>query len=195
MSRYVSVSGVKLFLDISKATDDAWLGTLCDQANAEIEAFTRRKFSASADSTRYFDAVKDTDGLELIFDEDIIQFTSVTNGSSSGGDTVSGAKYTTLPRNHAPYYGIRLLGSKNIAWEFQDDPEDALVVVGRWAYSIAPPGEVTRAATRLVAFWYKQQNTQEDVDRPIVGQGGTMFMPAAMPTDVKAMLRRYVRIG
>lgn len=195
MGRYISVSGVKLFLDISGATDDAHLGRLCDQANAEIEAFTVRKFSASADSTRYFDAIEDTDGLDLIFDEDIVAITSVTNGSTSGGETVSGAKYTTLPRNESPYWGIRLKGSKDVAWEYTNDAEGAIVVVGKWAYSLTPPGDIVRAATRLVSFWYRQQNSQDDIDRPIITADGTAIMPTAMPKDVTSILRRYVRIG
>lgn len=195
MSRYVTVSAVKIALDISGANDDGLLGVLSDMANAEIEAFTRRKFSASADTTRYFDANEDTDGLDLLFDEDLIAVTTVTNGSSSGGDTVSAAKFTTLPVNHTPYFGIRLKGSQDVAWEFFDDPERAISIAGKWAYSILPPKDIVHAATRLVSFYYKQQNTQEDIDRPIVGGDGTIIMPAAMPADVKSILRRYVRIG
>ncbi len=194
MANYVSTSGVKEYLDIDSDTDNLIIGQLATRATALIDAFTDRTFSATADSTRFFDAEKDIDGLQLLFDEDLIQITSVTNGSTSGGETVSGGKYVTLPQNVTPYYGIELLASKDITWEWTTDPQKAISIVGRWAYSLEPPEDIIHVATRLVMWLYRQQVSQEDTDRPLIMSDGTTVMPSALPRDIQMALMPYKRI-
>jgi uncharacterized phiE125 gp8 family phage protein len=193
---YITLPQLKDYLHIEEDTDDVLLTHLIERAQGWIEAYTGRIFEAGADSTRYFDALRDTEGRELYFDADICAITSVTtNADAPGGGTVIPAPdYVTLPRNSAPYYGIRLLGSSAHRWDWTDDPEAGIAVTGRWAYSAAAPADIVQAAARLAGYVYAQKDAQV-YDVTASPETGQMVIPRGMPADVKQILDHYRRLA
>ena len=187
---YATVNAVKRYLGITATTDDVLLYEFIYAAQGIIDNTTGRTFEASADSTRYLDAVADVHGNELWFGGDVCALTTVTNGNSV---VVSSSEYTTMPRNHTPYYAIKLLPSASKTWTYTTDHEGAITVVGRWAYSLTAPDAIKQATTRLAAYLYRQKDNASDLDRTLI-VGNATVLPAQIPSDVKMMLRPYVKV-
>ncbi len=186
---YTTVGAVKRYLGISESTDDELLSELiAAAAQTAIDGFCRRSFEASADSTRYFHARDDVadSGMVLWLDEDLAQITTVTNGD---GVAVGTSEYTTIPRNEVPYYKLRILASSSKAWTYTSDPEDAISIAGRWAYSTTAPDDIVQACTRYTAFMYRAK------DAPLTDvtaiEAGTVIRTPGMPADVKSILMPY----
>ena len=192
---YETLANVKSYLGIasSDTAKDALLTLILDRATQAIEDHTKRVFEATADSTRYFDAIHDIDhkSLTLYLDTDLCAITSITNGD---GTTVTSGQYVVWPRNSTPWHEIRLKRQGGIVWTYDDDPEDAIVVVGRWAYSTGPNSIIKHCTTRLAAYMFRQKDNSGDLDRAMVGEFG-MLLPSEMPKDIEVLLRPYVRLA
>lgn len=189
---YLTSGELRTYLNVDASTDDALLTALIAAAQAAIEKRTHRDFEVSADTTRYL-SMSQTDGLKLILDEDLCQITSVKtnldNGSS--GVTIPSTEYVTLPRNETPYYALRLRSSSDYAWEYTDDPEDAISITGRWGYSVTPPTDIVMACRRLAAYYYRQRDAQV-FDTTAMPDAGVMLIPQGIPRDVDMMLEPYI---
>jgi hypothetical protein len=176
--------------------DDSLIGNLLAGARAFVEspAGAGRRFQVTADTTRRFDALADVDqgGRRLWLDEDLCQITSVTNGD---GVAVPGSAYVTEPRNETPYHAITIKLNSSQIWTYDDSPEGAIVIVGRWGYSTQAPPEIAHATLRLAVWLYRQRaSSSGDVDRPVVTGDGVTILPSAVPADVMAVLRAHRRL-
>ena len=186
---YVTVADVKRYLGISEDSDDDLLYELIAAAQKAIDLYCRRTFEASADSTRYFDySPQCVDGYDLWLDEDLCAITTVTNGDS---EAVASDEYTTLPKNDSPYYAIRILSDSGVYWTYSDEWMDAITIVGRWAYSTTAPDDIKQACKRLAAFYYRQKDAPLSDVTAI--EAGTVISTPGIPTDVRMILRTYVK--
>jgi len=189
--QYCTLAEVKNHLDISSDTDDYLLWVAVCQAQAFIDAQTGRTFEAASDTAKTFDAVRDVDG-RLLYVDDLASITSVTNGD---GTTVTSGQYTTEPRRVTPYYAIRLLSSSGVSWTYTTDPEGAISITGKWAYSVSVPADIVQACKRLAAWLYRQrENRTGDEDRAIIA-GSATILPSQVPSDVMQILRSKKRIS
>lgn len=188
---YTTAANLKVYLGIADVADDALLTTLIAAAQAFIDAYTGRTFEATADSVRKHDAYRDVKGPVLWLADDCSAITSITNGD---GATVAANKYVTEPRNSTPIYAVRLLSSAGVGWVAGTDPENAISVTGKWAWSATAPADIVQACTRLAAFMYRQKDNMGEGDRALIAGGGTV-LPVALPSDVKAMLAPYRRLA
>jgi hypothetical protein len=188
---YTTNTAVKTLLGISAATDDTLITTLIARAQAWIESFCDQVFEAASDSTRKFDAIQDVDGLTLHLDYPLAAITSITNGD---GVAVASTEYVAEPRNRTPYHRIRLLGSKCKYWTHVTDPENAIVIVGKWAFSVSAPADVVQACERLAAYMYRQKDSQV-FDVTADAETGAVTIPKGMPPDVRQMLLPYRRLS
>lgn len=189
---YANLADLKTYLGISGTADDTLLTDLLARAQAIIDAATQRTFEAPTDNTRYLDAVEDVDGPALWVDRagDLAQITSVINGD---GSVVASSEYVTEPRNQAPYYAIRLKADSTVAWTYDDSPENAIAVTGRWAYSVTPPDDIVHACIRLASYLYRQKDNATDLDRPVIA-GNVTLLPAQLPADIQSLLAPYRRL-
>lgn len=190
---YATLAQVKAELGITATTDDTLFNDLIPEAKAAIDLDTGRTFEAAADSTRYFDADRDVcdDRRTLWLRDDLCAITTVTNGDSVA---VSSTERVTEPRNTTPYYAIKLLSSSGKTWTYTDDAENAITIVGRWAYSTTPPAAITRACVRLVAYWYRLKDSQV-FDVTADPESGQIIIPKGLPADVKRILDPYRRLS
>ena len=189
---YASLSDLKAYVSVTDTTDDALLTDFLSAAEKVIDAFTRRRFEASADSTRYFHALDDVQGRTLHLDKDLCAITSITNGD---GVAVTAGQYTTLPKAETPYYALKLLASSGVAWTYDDDPEDAITIVGKWAFSTSAPADVKHATVRLAAFLYRQRdNSDAMAERPFMSADGVLLLPSRLPMDVQELLMPYRKV-
>lgn len=187
---YTTTAAVKAYLGETGADDDDLLDALVEAAQAWIDLHTGRTFEASEDSTRYFDCVRGVvDGRRLWLDRDLCAITSVTNGDSTA---IGATDYATQPRNETPYYAIDLLASKGTYWTFTTDVENAIAIVGKWAYSESAPNAVVQAAKRLAAYMYRQKDANV-FDTTAFPEAGVITVPQGMPRDVRLLLAPYVR--
>src|SRR5690349_17558122 len=110
---YTDYTALKLYANITNSQDDTLLTALIARAQGIIDGYTGRTFEASADTTRYFDAVRDVDGQTLWLDKELAAITTITNGDSQ---VVATTQYTAEPRNASPKYAIRLLPLAGVVW-------------------------------------------------------------------------------
>lgn len=194
MAPYASLVEFKAYAGVTDSSVDALLFDFLNRATRIIDSHCRRRFVAAADSTRRFHALRDVRGLKLRLDQDLASVTSIVNGN---GQTVTAAQYVLLPTNAAgdgkPYYAIQLKATAGIAWEWNDDPEEAIAVTGRWAYCVTPPDDIVQACVRLAHYLDKQKNSAGDLDRPVFLGGSTTLLPSRLPRDIEDMLSPYVR--
>ena len=185
---YCTLAQVKLNLAIPDTTtdDDDLLSAEIIRCQADIDAETYRTFEAAADSTRYFDAIADVDGADLILDADLCAITSVTNGDST---TVTSSQYVTTPRNGTPYRKLSIRSDAGIAWTYSTYHEGSIAIVGKWAYSETVPADIEQMCIRLVVWRYRQrENRAGDEDRTIIA-GNATILPSTMPADIRHKLQ------
>jgi hypothetical protein len=189
---YLDSTALKVYLDIPSGTttDDTLLTALIASAQAAIDAHCRQTFEAAADTTRYFDPTRDVVGPHLYLDAPLCAITTITNGD---GDAVAADKYVKEPRNSTPWHKLTLKSNAGIAWTYSGAPENAIVIVGKWAYSTTAPADIVQATRRLAAWLYRQRDNAFDLDRVVI-TGDTTFVPARIPADVVEMLKPYRRL-
>jgi len=185
---YCTVTDVKTYQGISAAEDDTLISNLIRRAQARIDAYCVRTFEASTNTSKKFDAVSDIDGLTLYLDADLCEIDTITNG-----DGITVTDYVTEPRRYTPYYAITLKASSGIVWDYTDDPEDAITVSGKWAYSEEAPDDIQHACIRLVSYYYKQKDAQV-FDVTAIPGSGEIVIPKGLPADVKQILDNYRKL-
>lgn len=188
---YITVARLKQELDIDSLADDNLLARKIREAQVMIEQATRRTWKATSDTTRRFDAAWDVEGRTLWFPHlDLCAITTVLNGD---GATIAADKYITEPRGETPYYGLTLRASSGLGWTYTTDPEDAIAITGRWAFSVTPPDDIVDAAVRLSAWLYRQRDSSSDFDRVSVGVNGVTMLPASIPQDIRFILEKRTK--
>jgi hypothetical protein len=178
------------YLGISEVGDEVLIAQLIGRAQAAIDRHCNRTFEASANATRYFDAIgPHIVGRALYLDRDLCSVNSVTNGD---GVAVSSTYYKTLPRNDTPYFALQMTTNSPYIWNYSVDWESAIAVSGKWAYSVEAPDDIVQAAVRLAAFYYRQKDAPlQDVTAI---EAGVVVKPLAFPDDVRALLAPYRRV-
>lgn len=193
---YTDAATVKATLGIEDAHDDALLTALIARAQGIIDSYCNRTFEAASDSTRYFDAERciSHDRRTLFLDADLCQITAVINGD---GVTISSDQYVTIPRNETPWYEIRLKWGADSYWTWDDDPEDAISVTGRWAYSVTAPVAIQHACIRLATWLYRQTDTGggSEPGQSRLTAEGIVVVPSALPEDVTSILNPFRRLA
>jgi hypothetical protein len=211
---YTTLAKVKGYLKIpsGETSDDALLTDFVAQAQSVIESMTERKFEASSDTTRKFDAVRYQDYVDITqvaynryydyYDQrvlwfnryDCCQITTVTNGDNT---VVDSSKYVTLPINAVangnPFFAIRLKMNSSVVWTWDDSPDAAISVTGRWAYSITAPTDIAYATMVLAAEMYRKKDNSIDANRTIVTRDG-IISKVSFPEDVMAIIDQYRRL-
>lgn len=190
---YITTAELRTYIGATLTTDDSLIASLIASAQAAVDNYTFRTFEASADSTRYFTVGVDTYGRELRLDKDLAAITTIqTNADAGTPTTLATTDYFTKPRNEAPYYAIVLASSSLYSWEYTDDPEGGIKIIGKWAYSVTAPANIKQATLRWAAYMYKQKDAQV-FDVVSIPEQGTLIIPKGMPADVKQLLAPYVK--
>lgn len=190
---YLDLAAAKLYIGNTQTTDDTLLAALLLAAQAFIEGpqGAQRTYEASADTTRSFDALADVDGRLLYLDADLCQITSVTNGD---GATIASSQYVCETaggeRNKTPWRRLRLRSTATVSWvgSTTTGPENAIVIVGKWAYSTTAPERIKQLMREIVAYEYRRRSASGDADRPMLTGDGVLILPSALPKGIMAQL-------
>lgn len=186
---YASVGDFKAYAGNSTAEDDMLIFSLLQRSQSIIDRELHTTFEAMADDVRYFDAVADVEGRSLYLGCDLCAITSIVNGD---GVPVLSSEYVTEPRNQPPFYEVKLLASSGKRWTFDADPENAIAITGRWAYSQQADDNIKQATVRLANYLYKQKDSGV-FDVVMLPGSGEMIVPQGIPVDVELILRTYRR--
>ena len=192
---YATVAQLRAYLGLDLNIDDPLLESLLGRGQAAIEHYTHRIFEAASDTTKLFDAQLDTSDHYMVLDWtpyglDLCQITTVTNGD---GTTISASAYVTNPRNATPWYGLRFKLNSGLYWTFDADPENAISIAGRWAYSVTAPADIVQATVRMAAYLYRQKDSGT-FDVTAIPGSGVIEVPQGIPRDVVKMLDPYRRL-
>ncbi len=192
---YVTLNDVKLYRGIATTTtsDDALLTVLIGRAEKQIDNYCHRTFQApSTAAVHYYDAICDVsdDRRTLYLDDDLASITTIVNGD---GKTITSTAYVPEPRNATPYHAIRLTRNAYGLWTWEDTPEDAITVTGRWGYATTAPDDIKQATIRLVSYLYAQKDASV-FDVTAMPDMGVMTVPQGMPRDVREILEPYRKL-
>ena len=190
---YVTPKEVREYLGINRP--DALFADFISQAQAAIDAYCDRTFEATADSTRYFNAVGKHITCQSLFVSDFHDLCAITEIVNGDGETVAADTYTTYPKTltaQTPvYHQIKLLSNAVSSWTYTDDYENAIAITGRWSYSVTAPEAIKLATLRYVSFLYRQKDAPlQDVTAI---EQGAVIRPLGMPPDVAMILASFVR--
>lgn len=130
MPSYCSLSDLKIYLGISATGDDDLLQSMLDAATNRIDTFCARNFQAAANETRYLDPLVNAYGEYIWLDGDLSHVASVVNGD---GETIT-SSLVTQPRNDTPYYALKIKANASVYWNYDQTPENAIAITGRWAF-------------------------------------------------------------
>lgn len=190
---YVTISQFKAYRGITSSKEDVLLSDLVDRATAQIETYCDRIFLApTTAATHYLDAVRDTsdDRKTLYLDDDLCSITTIVNGDD---ETVATTHYVPEPRHRTPYRSIRLTQLSDSLWTYEDAPEDAIEVNGRWGYATSTPVDIQHATIRLATYLYAQKDVST-FDVTVQAGMGVVSVPQGLPRDVREILDNYRRI-
>lgn len=182
---YCTNTEVKTYLGITAATDDTLLTSIIARVQDMVDRIAGMTFEASADSTHKFDALKNVSGAILTFDTPLCAITSVTNGDTT---TIASTKYVTNPRNVTPWTSIELLSSSGLFWTYNLDPQNAITIVGRWAYSTSAPATIHDLCLIASCATYRLR------DNPV---GDTVSIESQVfqtPKDVAQFIQNQIEI-
>ena len=191
---YITTPDLKAYLNIptGTTTHDTLLAAFIVRAQAIIDGHCGRTFEAATNTAKYFDALSDVDGRTLwVGAHDLASIASIYNGDDPY-TVIASDEYVTEPRNGTPIYAIRLLGSSGVSWTYEEDPENAISVTGKWAYSVTAPADIQQATIRMASYLYRQRDNSGDLDRALLAEG-RVILPTDLPGDVARILRPYVR--
>lgn len=205
---YATLEQLKAELNITHTREDVILATKLEDAQAILERAYRRRFEATAEETRYVDyspvAVKD--GRALFVPWDVCRISQIVNGD---GRIITADEYVTVPRLRSvsggesllpavaeawPWYAIQLKASTGLVWTYDESPEEAIAITGKFAFSETAPYVVRRATIRLAAWLYHQRDTMTDILAPTASKEGTTLMPSSLPEDVQAFMKGLRRV-
>lgn len=190
---YVTLAQFKSYRGITSSKEDALIGDIIDRATGQIERYCDRLFLApTTAATHYLDAVRDVsdDRRTLYLDDDLATVVTIVNGDD---ETVATTHYVTEPRHATPYRSIRLTQLADSLWTYDDAPEDAIEVNGRWGYATAVPADVQHATIRLATYLYAQKDVSVFDVTMQMGMG-VVTVPQGMPRDVREILEPYRRL-
>jgi hypothetical protein len=196
---YCTLDALKSALKIVATNEDTLLTTFLGAAQSVIDSTCHRTFEASADTVKTFHALDDLDDTDkhllYLFDAkpnllDLCQITTVTNGDAT---VITTADYVTVPPNVPPFTALRIKHNSSKFWTYTTNPDNAISITGRWAYSIAAPASIIMAHLRLAMWFYRQRDTSADVVNIIPGRTGVQILPGDLPRDVMALLRPFMK--
>ncbi len=183
----LTVSDLKAHLGITSSADDALLGAYVSSAQKVIENKTRRIFEPVT-QTRYFGPDRLLDSARLRVG-DVLSVSAVVDGI---GITRTSGQYRLEPLGAEPFAFIRALNNgMGGTWLF--DVDALVAITGSWGFSATPPADIVQACKQLSAWLYRQRNTNEDLDRPIISGDGVVLAPAGLPKSVMELIAPYIR--
>ena len=200
---YITVSGLKNFMEITESADDVLLGTLITMATDAVNEYTGRTFEPTGTQgghhTHYYTPlprylggdIDDQDHRTLWLHNDLCEIQSVVNRN---GVTIPSGEYVTLPYNHTPWFAIQLKRGSSYSWTYTgNSPEKTIAITGKWCYSLEAPGSVQLAMYKLCSYVYRGRADGQS-DRDVLSTDGVVIAAARIPTDVQSLLRPYRRL-
>lgn len=165
------------------AAQSAVAQQLLDQAQAEMERVTGRRFEAATETRTY--GPEDVDGPTLRLDEELLTLTGLVDGS---GAAIALDVTTLEPRNAAAKSRITLKTGK-----WNEDSGDVRVS-GVWGHCQTPSPDAVRVLYRLAWFyWQKKRSTGETQ----LIDGRVANVASEYPADIRKWLesnkKRMVR--
>jgi len=144
---YARPVDVKTYLGVTDIVDDDLLLTCCEWARGQIDTKTRRHFWPKV-ATELYDV---TGGRELVFRDDLISITTLTNGDST---TVSSDDYYLYPASGPPYGWLEIDESSGELFTYTGSPQQALSLAAVWGYD-----EITADSGATVSSAYSASGT------------------------------------
>ena len=188
---YATLAEFKLWKDIGStdSDDDAVIEDCIEAASRYIDRATGRTFYARTE-THYFDVPDDGDRL-LRLDDDLLTITTLTNGDST---VITSTHYNLVPKNYAPYYGIKLKAASTYYWTMDSsgNVEDVISLAGTWGFSATAPDDIKDYCLALANNLYQKRHGEGQQVAVITG-AGVVISPSGIPKDVVEGLRAYKR--
>lgn len=192
MPAYATLTELKAWMGVQNADQDTALTRALDAAEAQINAYTGRRFTTEGStSTRYYTAL--SAGQVLI--DPLQNLTGLTVDTDTTGDGTFDTSWTVDTQFRLAPYNAAALGQPYTAivpvGELKFPTGDRRVrVVGRFGWSAAPPADVVQATLIQAAFLFKRK----DAPFGIAGSaeyGSELRILAALDPTARSLLWPY----
>lgn len=142
---YITLSELKVQLDINDTLSDSQLSTVIETASRSIDGYCGRSFYPER-KTNYFDTPCGRDLDMGLYD--CLEIVTITNGSEGALATT---EYRTFPYNFTPFYEIRLKPQSTSFWATDTDASEiaAISVDAVWGYRFNYSREAWSSVTTL----------------------------------------------
>jgi hypothetical protein len=167
------------------ATQQSLLGSAILEAEAAIDAHTRRTFVATP-GTHYLNRYEQdmVRSQALYINTDIFSLVAVQNGD---GQNIPLGSLWLEPRNEGPpFRAVRLMSSYVWVWNTDGD----VILSGSFGYGTVPPADIVSATKQLAAYLYRLKDVGPG---GVTGftEGGEPVYPPGMPDTVRIILEKY----
>jgi hypothetical protein len=193
---YATIKQLKHYLAPGTAQDkydDEIMAQCIEAASRYIDDITGQQFYATS-TTRYFSVPEDR-GKELWLEgQYLLTVTTLTNGDAT---TLSASDYNLLPKNHPPYYAIKIKDGVDKYWEVDsnNDSDYVISIVGTWGYVATTPKDIEVACLELAASLYKRRFGENITANTTVSAGGVVITPQDVTQYTRGVLARYQTVG
>jgi hypothetical protein len=170
--------------------DDAVINLMIESASRTIDQQTGRIWYTHT-VTKYFDLPRKHSSL-LVFDEDCVSVTSVTNGNAVAFDA---ADYVKYPYEGPPYDSIGLIDQPTMSWlpTSLGNRQKAITVVG--VFGNTCPTDIRDACLMIVVQEYHRRYGEKAGNDSIVLPSGMVISPGQMPKLIEMILANHRKIG
>ena len=178
-------------LTSTNLVDDGIVCLMIESASRRIDTETGRKFY-SFTATKYFDMPRMSTNL-LVFDDDCISVTSLTNGNGTAFATTD---YVLYPYSGPPYDSIGLVDNPSMTWlpTIYGNRQQAIVLVGTFGYS-AVPTDIQDACLMIVVQEYHRRYGEGSQNNSVVLPSGMVISMDKMPSLIAQIIAGHRKIG
>jgi len=176
---YTNLDTLKLYADITLATDDDLLEDIISAASRAMDNFCGRVLVVSGHTTRSFSQTVNPEnfaGQTLILDKDL----------ADEADTITGSPTVTYIPRDPPYHAIY---NESSSWGTDVD------IAGPWGYyTISGQHPVIESTCLRLSKWLYELRQTTRGDAVVSTPEGLVLLPATLPADVMALLESYRRV-
>ena len=178
-------------INSTSVVDDSIICLMLESASRRIDTETGRKFY-SYSATKYFDTPRLQSNL-LVFDDDCISVTSLTNGNGAAFDV---SDYILYPYSGPPYDALGLVDNPTMGWlpTPYGNKQRAIVLVGTFGYS-AVPTDIQDACLMIVIQEYHRRFGEAAGNNSVVMPSGMVISIDKMPSLVAQILANHRKVG
>ena len=187
---YASLDDCKAYHNIksTNAVDDSIISLMLESASRTIDNQTGRIWYTHT-TTKYFDMPRKHSSL-LVFDEDCVSITTLTNGN---GVAFASTDFVLYPYEGPPYDSLGLVDNPTMSWSYITNRQKVISALGVFGRNCAT--DIRDACLMIVVQEYHRRYGEKASNDSIVLPSGMVISPGQMPKLIEMIMANNRKIG